>query len=144
MVMGTRAHHLATYVVYESPFQMVSDWPEAYRNDPSFKFIKEVPTSWDKTIVLQGYPGEYIIVARKRGDDWYLGAMTNRTPRDFEIVLDFLNDGNYLAESYADALDSDQFPKKIDIKSTKVKKGDKLKIRMVTDGGLAIRYKKVK
>lgn len=144
MVMGTRAHHLAIFVVYESPFQMVSDWPETYRNDPSFKFIKEVPASWDKTKVLHGYPGEYITVARKRGDDWYLGAMTSRTPRNFEIALDFLENGNYIADIYADASDSDQFPKKIDIKSTKVKKGDKLKIKMVTDGGLAIHFKKVK
>ena len=144
MVMGTRAHHLAIYVVFESPFQMVSDWPESYRNDPSFQFIKDVPTSWDKTIVLQGSPGEYIVVARKKGDDWFLGAMTSRTARDFDVVLDFLDNGNYIAEIYADAKDSDQFPKKIDIKSMKVKKGNKLNIKMVTDGGLAICIKKVK
>ena len=144
MVMGTRAHHLATYVVYESPFQMVSDWPEAYRNDPAFKFIKEVPASWDKTKVLQGYPGEHITVVRKRGDDWYLGAMTSGTARSFEIALDFLENGNYTAEIYADAADSDQFPKKIDIKSTRVKPGDKIKVKMVADGGLAIHFKKVK
>jgi len=144
MVMGTRAHHLALYVVYESPFQMVSDWPEAYRKDPSFKFIKDVPASWDKTKVLNGYPGEFIIVARKKGNDWYLGSMTNRIPRSFEIILDFLDSGNYIAEIYADAKDSDQFPKSIDIKSIKVKKGDKFRIRMVTDGGLAVQFKKVK
>jgi len=144
MVMGTRAHHLAIYVVYESPFQMVSDWPETYRNDPSFKFIKDVPSSWDKTLVLQGYPEEYIVIARKRGDDWYLGAMTSRTPRNFDIELNFLDSGNYIAEMYADAADSDQFPQKIDIKSIRVKKGNKLKVKMVTDGGLAICFKKVK
>ena len=144
MVMGTRAHHLAAYVVYESPFHMVSDWPEVYRNDPSFKFIKEVPTSWDMTKVLQGFPGEHIAVVRKQGDDWYLGAMTSRTPRSFEIVLDFLDSGNYTAEIYADASDSDQFPKKIDIRSIKVKKGNKMNVKMVTDGGLAIHFKKVK
>jgi len=144
MVMGTRAHHLAAYVVFESPFQMVSDWPEVYRNDPSFKFIKEVPTSWDQTKVLNGYPGEYITVVRKRGDDWYLGSMTSGTARSFEIVMDFLEKGSYIAEIYADASDSNQFPKKIDIKSIRVKAGDKLKINTVADGGLAIHFKKDK
>ncbi len=142
MVMGTRAHHLAMYVVYESPFQMVSDWPEVYKKDPSFKFIKDVPASWDKTKVINGYPGEYITIARKRGDDWFLGAMTNWTERDFEISLDFLDNGNYTAEIYADEPDSGQFPKKINIKTMKVKSGSKLKVKMASAGGLAIRFKK--
>jgi len=142
MVMGTRAHHLAMYVVYESPFQMVSDWPEVYKNDPSFKFIKDVPASWDKTKVINGYPGEYITIARKRGDDWYLGAMTNWTERELEITLDFLEKGNYTAEIYADEKDSGKFPKKINIKTTKVKAGSKLKINMASAGGLAVRFRK--
>jgi alpha-glucosidase len=144
MVMGTRAHHLAMYVVYESPFQMVSDWPEHYRNEPSFEFIKEVPTVWDETKVINGYPGEYISVARKKGDDWYLGAMTNWTSRSFEIELDFLGNGNYIATIYSDASDSDKYPKKINIKSTQVKAKGKLKVNMVSAGGLAIHFKKAK
>lgn len=142
MVMGTRAHHLAIYVVYESPFQMVSDWPEVYKNDPSFKFIKDVPASWDQTKVINGYPGEYVTIARKRGDDWYLGAMTNWTERNFEITLDFLEKGNYIAEIYADEKDSGKYPKKINISTTKVKAGSKLKVKMASAGGLAIRFRK--
>jgi alpha-glucosidase len=145
MVMGTRAHHLAVYVVYESPFQMVSDWPEAYRDDPSFEFIKKVPAaSWEKTKVLNGYPGEYITVARKKGDDWYLGAMTNWKKRDYEVSLDFLENGNYTAEIYADALDADKYPKKINIRTTKVNLNSKLRIRMVSAGGLAVHFRKIK
>ncbi|KAA6346724.1 alpha-glucosidase [termite gut metagenome] len=145
MVMGTRAHHLAIYVVYESPFQMVSDWPEAYRNDPSFEFIKKVPAaSWEKTKVLNGYPGEYITVARKKGDDWYLGAMTNWEKRDYEISLGFLENGNYMAEIYADAPDADKYPKKINIRTMKVNSNSKLKIQMVSAGGLAVHFRRIK
>jgi len=144
MVMGTRAHHLAMFVVYESPFQMVSDWPETYRKEAaSFEFIKKVPASWDKTKVLNGYPGEYITIARKRGNDWYLGAMTNWKNRDYEISLNFLETGNYIAEIYADAPDSGQFPKKISIKTVKVNSGSKLKISMAAAGGVAVHFKRL-
>lgn len=143
-VMGTRAHHLAMYVVYESPLPMVSDWPEAYKGEPSFEFIKKVSANWDKSVVLNGYPGEYLTLARKKGDDWYLGAMTNRTPREYEIPLDFLENGTYLAEIYADAADSGQFPKKVDIKTVKVKSGENFKIDLASDGGLAVQFKKMK
>jgi alpha-glucosidase len=145
MVVGTRAHHLAMYVVYESPFQMVSDWPERYKNEPAFEFIRQVPAaSWEKTKVLNGKPGEYITVARKKGGDWYLGAMTDWTPREFTLSLDFLENGNYLAEIYADAPDSGTNPKKITVRSEKVKAGGKLNIRMAEAGGAAIRFKKIK
>ena len=145
MAVGTRAHHLAMYVVYESPFQMVSDWPERYKNEPAFEFIKQVPAaSWEKTKVVNGKPGEYITVARKKDGDWYLGAMTDWTPREFTLSLDFLENGSYLAEIYADAPDSGTNPKKITIRNEKVKAGGKLNIRMAEAGGAAIRFKKIK
>jgi len=144
MVMGTRAHHLAIYVVYESPFHMVSDWPERYKNEPSFEWIKKVPSNWDKSVAVNGYPGEYVTIARKRGDDWYLGAMTNWTAREFEIPLEFLDSGNYIAEVYADTPDADKFPKKINIRTIKVTPNNKFKISMVSGGGVAVHFKKVK
>jgi alpha-glucosidase len=144
MVMGTRAHHLAMYVVYESPYQMVSDWPEAYRGDPSFQFIKDVPAAaWDETLALNGLPGEYVTIVRRKGDDWYLGAMTNYTKREYEIALDFLGKGNYTAEVYADAPDADRFPKKILIRKERVKSGGKMNIRLAPAGGLAVRFRKL-
>lgn len=144
MVMGTRAHHLAIYVVYESPFQMVSDWPERYLGDASFEFIRKVPTSWEQTKVLQGLPGEYIIIARKSGEDWYLGAMSNWTKRDFEISLDFLDSGSYMAEIYADTPDSDKQPKKYAIKKVKVTSKSKLTLNLASAGGAAIHFEKIK
>jgi predicted alpha-1,2-mannosidase len=143
-VMGTRAHHLAMYVVYESPYQMVSDWPEAYRGDPSFRFVKDVPAaSWDATRVLNGYPGEYITIVRRKGNEWYLGAMTNFTSRSYEISLDFLGSGVWTAEVYADAPDSDRQPKNIIIRKEKVKANGKMKIRLASAGGLAVRFRRL-
>jgi alpha-glucosidase len=75
MVMGTRAHQLAMYAIYESPFQMVSDYPGAYKDQPAFEFIQHVPASWDETHVLNGEPGQYITIARRAGDVWYLGSV---------------------------------------------------------------------
>ena len=75
-VLGTRCQHLAMYVVYENPMPMVCDAPTAYEGQPGFDFIRQVPTAWDETRVLSGKVGEYIVVARRKGHDWYLGAMT--------------------------------------------------------------------
>lgn len=144
MVMGTRAHHLGMYVVYESPFQMVSDWPERYRGDASFEFIRKVPASWDQTKVLQGLPGEYVIIARQSGDDWYLGAMTNWTERNIDLSLDFLGSGSYTAEIYADTPESSAQPKKYLIKKQKVTSKSKLKLNLASAGGIAIYFEKNK
>lgn len=144
VVMGTRAHHLAMYVVYESPFQMVSDWPERYRNDSSFEFIKKVPATWDDTRVLNGKPGEYVTIARKSGNDWYVGAMTNYTERNLEVSLSFLETGNYEAEIYADTPQTNADPKKISITRKRVNANSKLSIHMSSAGGMAIYIRKLK
>ncbi len=74
---GSRAHHLAQFVVYESPFQMVADWPGAYRQGKGSEFLKVVPASWDETYPVDGKIGEYVVLARKLGNDWFLGAMSD-------------------------------------------------------------------
>lgn len=142
-VMGTRAQQLAMYVVYESPFPMVSDWPETYRNDPSFQFIKDAPVSWDKTVVVNGSPGEFVTIARKKGNDWYLGAMNDWTPRSYDIPLSFLEPGIYSAEIYADAPDADKFPKKVTIQTVKVNPDAKFTIILAPGGGAAVHFKKM-
>ena len=76
---GTRAQQLALYFVFEQPFAMVSDSPAAYANQPDFQFIKDVPTAWDATRVLNGTPGEFVTIARRHGKEWYLGSLTNWT-----------------------------------------------------------------
>ncbi len=85
-VFGTRAHQLAMYVVYESPLQMVSDWPGAYRGTKGGEFLKSVPASWDKTITIDGKIGDYIILARKSGQKWYMGAMSDWKEDDYPVI----------------------------------------------------------
>ncbi len=144
MVMGTRAHHLAMYVVYESPIQMVSDHPAAYEGQPAFEFIKNAPATWDETRVLNGQPGEYVIIARRHGEMWFLGGMTNWQARQFDIPLDFLGGGRYKAEIYADAADADRFPKKVAIEEKQVNSTTHLTAQLAPAGGYAVRLVPVK
>jgi alpha-glucosidase len=101
-VMTTRAQQLAMYVVYESPFACVSDSPDAYRGQAGSEFLKVVPTSWDETRVLAGEIGQYIVVARRHGQEWYVGAMNNEQAREIELPLGFLGGGNYRMTGFAD------------------------------------------
>jgi alpha-glucosidase len=140
MVMGTRAHHLAMYVVYESPFQMVSDHPGAYEGQPAFEFIKHVPATWDETKVLNGEPGEYITIARRHGNEWFLGSMTNWSLRQLDIPLTFLGTGRFTADVYADAPDADRFPKKVIVDKKMVDSGTGLKAKLAPGGGYAVRF----
>jgi alpha-glucosidase len=140
MVMGTRAQQLALYVVFQAGLEMVSDVPSIYQNDPSFQFLRDVPTTWDKTHVLAGEPGEFVTIARKHGRDWYLGSITNWTPRDLHIPLNFLGNGAYRAEIYTDAADSGENPKRISIRKQTVHSGETLNLPLAKGGGCAIRF----
>ncbi len=141
---NTLARQLALYVVLWSPLQMAADLPENYANQPAFKFIREVPTDWERTKVLAGKIGDYVIVARQRrgGDDWYLGAITDEQRRTFEVPLDFLAPGGtYTAEVYADAPNADwrDNPVAIAISSRAVDSTTRLTLNLAPGGGAAIR-----
>ena len=140
MAMGTRAQQLALYVVFEAPLAMVSDAPSAYAGQPSFQFIREVPTAWDATRVLNGMPGEFVTIVRRHGDDWYLGSVTNWTARDLHIPLGFLGKGSYTAEIYEDAADATQNPKHVSIRRQIVRNTDTLTLPLASGGGCAIRF----
>jgi alpha-glucosidase len=140
MVMGTRAQQLALYVVFDEPLAMVSDVPSAYANQPSFRFIKEVPTTWDAIQVLNGEPGEFVTIARRHGDEWYLGSLTNWTSRDLRIPLQFLGKGMYKAELYEDTKDAGQNPKHISLRQQNVRSSDTLVLHLASGGGCAIRF----
>ena len=144
MVMGTRAHQLAMYVVYEAPFQMVADAPKAYEDQPAFEFIRHAPATWDETRAMGGRPGEYAVVARRHGDEWFLGALTSWTPRELEIPLSFLGAGKYTAEIYADADDADKYPKNVSARKETVDRTMRLKAAMAPGGGYAVRLVPVK
>jgi alpha-glucosidase len=140
MVMGTRAQQIALYVVFDEPLAMVSDAPSAYVNQPDFSFIKEVPTSWDAIKVLNGEPGEFVTIARRHGDEWYLGSLTNWTSRDLSIPLSFLGQGLYKAELYEDDSDAAQNPKHVSIRQQSVRSSDTLVLHLASGGGCAIRF----
>ncbi|KAF1694255.1 glycoside hydrolase family 97 protein [Pseudoxanthomonas koreensis] len=106
-VMGTRAHQLAMYVVYESALQMVADSPDAYQDKDGglaagADFLALVPATWDETRVLSGGIGEYIVVARRSGRDWFIGAMGNEQARTIDVPLDFLPAADYRATLWLD------------------------------------------
>jgi alpha-glucosidase len=140
MVMGTRAHQLAMYAVYYCPIQMVSDWPGAYENQPSFQFIKDAPATWDETKFLGGEPGEYVAIARRHGRAWFLGSMTNWTPRQIDIPLAFLGAGKFTARIYADAADAAIHPKNVTITTQVVDSSMHLKPQLAPGGGYAVRF----
>jgi len=140
MVMGTRAQQLAFYVIYQTPFQMVSDSPQAYAGQPAFQFIKDVPAAWDATRALNGRPGEFVTIARSHGNEWYLGSMTNWTPRTLQVPLRFLGSGAYTAEIYEDAKDAGIHPKHVTIRRQTVNSGQTLTLNLAAGGGCAIRF----
>ncbi|WP_345945310.1 glycoside hydrolase family 97 protein [Granulicella sp. dw_53] len=140
MIMGTRAQQLGLYVVFQTPFQMVSDSPQAYANQPAFKFIQDVPTQWDAMHVVNGEPGEFVTIARSHGKEWYLGSITNWTPRELHVPLDFLGSGRYTAEIYEDAADAGVHPKNVAIRKQTVHKGEQLTLHLASGGGCAIRF----
>jgi alpha-glucosidase len=140
MVMGTRAQQLAMYAVYQAAFQMVSDSPKAYEDQPAFDFIRRAPATWDETKVLDGEPGEYITIARRSGQTWFLGSMTNWTSRDLDLPLSFLGEGRYAAEIYADAPDAAQYPKSTTILKKTVDRNSHLAAKLAPGGGYAVRF----
>lgn len=144
MVLGTRSHQLALYVVFESPLQMVCDHPAAYEDAPEFKFIRDVPTNWDETRVIKAKVGEFLTIARHRGDEWYVGTITNWTPRELEVPLEFLKNGKYVAEIYADADDADRNPKHVVIETKTVDRTGRLAVRLAPGGGHAVRLVRAK
>lgn len=147
-VHTTAAKQLALYVTIYSPIQMLADLPENYEGNPAFQFLKDVPTDWEDTKVLNGEIGEYITTVRKdvHSADWYLGSITNEKARDLEVSLDFLDaDAQYEAEIYADAEGTDEThnPAKVSITKQNVTAKDKLTLKLGASGGTAIRFKKL-
>ena len=144
LVMTTRAQQLAMYVVYESPLQMVADAPVAYRGQPGTEFLRVVPTSWDETRVLEGLIGESIVVARRRGRDWFVGALTNEQPRTIRVPLRFLGRGAYTLNAFADGSDAANDPKQLSVSTSIVRAGGTLTLRLAPSGGYAAHLKPVR
>ncbi|MDB5156853.1 MAG: glycoside hydrolase family 97 protein [Mucilaginibacter sp.] len=135
VVMNTRCAELSKFVIYESPFTVYCDAPENILGQPGADFLKGMPTIWDDTKVLAGYPGEYIAIAKQSGKNWYVGVMNNSIARSLSLDLKFLPAGKYSITTWADAPDADVDPKKL-VKTTGIINSQKaLTIKMVSGGG---------
>jgi alpha-glucosidase len=144
MSQGTRCHQLAMYVVYESPLQMLCDSPSMYLREPEvMEFLSVVPTTWDETRALNAKAADYLTVARKKGDDWYIGSMTDWTPRDFDIDLSFLGEGKCQALIFADGINADRVGSDYTKTKRDVTKSDRLTIHLAPGGGWAAIFKKM-
>jgi alpha-glucosidase len=140
MALGTRCHQLAMYVVFESPLQMLSDSPSNYMREPEvMEFLAPVPTEWDETRVLDARIAEYVVVARRNGRDWYVGAMTDWTARNLEIDLSFLPEGNFTMEAYQDGVNADRNASDYRKMTTQVNRTTKVKLPLAGGGGWAAR-----
>lgn len=143
MSQGTRCHQLAMYVVYESPLMMLCDSPSAYERQPECTgFIASVPTTWDETRALAGEVGRYVVVARRNGDAWFLGAMTGRRDRRLSLDLSFLGEGSWNADCFADGANAPR--NGIDFKQTQIEvtAATKLEVQLAEGGGWAARFTK--
>ncbi|QZE15584.1 glycoside hydrolase family 97 protein [Halosquirtibacter laminarini] len=142
-VHTTLAKQLALYVVIFSPWQMVADLPENMEGNPALQFIEEVPTTWDQTLVPIAQIGEEVVIARRSGENWFIGGLTNEKARDSKLTLNFL-EGNkkYRATIFRDAADTDfdKTPEKIAIETRVVSTHDVLNVHMVQGGGYAISF----
>lgn len=136
MSMGTRAHQVAMYVIYEAPLQMLSDNPSnLYKEAETVEFISRIPTVWDETVGLDGKVGEYVAVARKKDNVWYIGAMTNWDERELEIDLLFLDEGEYEIEIFRDGVNANKSARDYKLLTQEVNKSDKLNVKLAKGGG---------
>jgi alpha-glucosidase len=139
MSLGTRAHQVAMYAIYESPLQMLADNPSNYLQEPACtQFITRFPTTWDETIPLEGKIGEYVAIARRKGNKWYIGAMSNWTPRTMNLNLSFLKEGaSYSAEILADGINADRHAQDYSLTQATITGGGIIHIKIQPGGGWA-------
>ena len=136
-VLGTRCHQLAMYVIFDNPMPMVTDTPEAYKGQPGFQFIVEVPTTWDESRFIAGTAGDYIVMARRSGATWYLAGMTDWTARELTIPLAFLAPGTHTARLYADGSMNQDEPNAIRQETKTVDASASLPVALASGGGFA-------
>ena len=138
MSQGTRCHQLAMYVIYEEPIKMLSDNPTIYMKEQECTdFISRIPTTFDETVAMDGKVGEYAVIARRKADTWYVGAMSNWDARELILDFSFLPKGNYEVEYFRDGINADREATDYKKEIVKIDSGDKIKIQLSTGGGWA-------
>ena len=140
MSQGTRCHQLAMYVVFEAPFNMLCDSPSNYEQEPECtQFIASIPTVWDQTKALDGKVGEYAVIARRSGDDWYVGGLNNWNQRQVEIDLSFLPVGQYVLVNMVVGYRANVIARDFRIVKQSVDSSKKVKVTMAQGGGFAMK-----
>ena len=138
MALGTRCHQLAMYVVFEAPIQMLCESPTRYKQEQeSVDFMTSIPTTWDETKVIEAKVADYILLARRNGKNWYVGAMTDDAARDMKIKLDFLGSGTYTMEIMKDGMNAEHHAQDYKKEIIEVDKNSVIPIHMVGGGGWA-------
>ena len=137
MGQGTRAHAIALAVICESPMQMLSDaQPLYYQNRECTSFLTQIPVEWDEIVPIDGKTGDYVALARRNGDIWYVAAITDWDPRTMELSFDFLSAGKtYRMEIIKDGLNADVTAVDYKKESGTIKKGEHIKINLASGGG---------
>jgi alpha-glucosidase len=136
MTQGTRIHQLAMFVVYESPLMFMAGNISDYIREPEYAaFFGKIPVEWDETTVLDGKISDYIVIARRSGNDWWVGAMTDWTPRRLNLDLSFLGTGNWEAEIYRDGFNADVYASDYKSETTKVQSNSHAILNLAPGGG---------
>ena len=138
---GTRCHQLGMYVVFESPFNMLCDSPQHYENEKECtEFIAKIPTVFDETIALDGKVGEYVVIARRCGDKWYLGGIVGQRAKTVTLDLGFLGEGDWKMELFKDGTNVRRHAE--DYKRVAMDAGKTLTVEMAPGGGFAAIFTK--
>lgn len=141
-IQTTPAHQLALAAIYYSPLQVLYwyDNPSDSKDEPELKFFDDIYTTWDDTKVLQGEVGQFISIARRKGQEWFIGSITNNDARQLPVKLDFLpDDANYIAEIYTDGGKSIPTRTKVKVSKFRVNNKTTLNFKLQKSGGAAIR-----
>lgn len=138
MSQGTRAHQVAAFVVFDSPFNVLADSPSRYiKEDETTCFIAQIPTVWDETVALDGKIGEYVVVAHRMNDKWYIGALNNWTSRDLVIDISNIISHTSSLEIFADGKNSEKVPDDYVNTTINIPADGKIKIKLAPGGGWA-------
>jgi alpha-glucosidase len=143
MSQGTRCHQLSMFIVYDNPLQIFSGNPSQGFMEPAFmEFLGSFPTTWDTTVIVDAKVSDYIITARKKGNDWFIGGMTDWAARSFDIPLNFLPAGNYESTICADGANAERYPSDYTITNSSVKNGDNVHVSLAPGGGFVLRLRR--
>ncbi len=140
MGQGTRAHAMALFVILSSPMEMLPDSPsDYYREKECTDFLTKIPVEWNETRLLQGKIGQYTVIARRSGKDWYVGAITNQKNRTLDLTTDFLTPGKYHIEIIEDGINANTRAEDYKKISKDFQSGETLKLKMAAGGGWVAR-----